>query len=148
MSIQQVFSVILALISSLGILGASQLAMTRGANLGPGAAPMAYAIILLGLSIMLFQAGKRQPKISWRELTQKQVRDGVVFYGLILLLLALMHLLGIFVAVLVFSIVGLLYLKGISTSRSILFSLCWTMALYLLFVVLFHVPFETGLLFR
>lgn len=147
MSIQHIYSIFLALIGALGICGASKMAMTRGPNLGPGAAPMAYSIILFALSVSFFLSARKEPTIIWKVLFTPPKRDGLIYFLMIVLLLGLMYLFGTAPAILVFSYLTLLYLNELPHFSIIIFSLCWVGALYVIFIKILGVPFERGLLF-
>ena len=148
MSMQRVFSIFVALVSVLGLVGAAQLSMTRASNIGPGAMPMAYSIILLAISVMLFFSDKDQPKIEWRGLFRHPTVDALIFFGLNFVMFFLIYLIGTVPAMLAFSILSLLCLKRLSVPMTLVFSGCWVGSLYVIFVALLKVPFATGILMK
>jgi len=139
----------LALLSVLGIIGSSQLSIAwANNNIGPGAVPMGYSIILLALSAMLFFSNTDQPKIRWRKLLEHPTVDGWIFFLLNIAMFVMIYLIGTAPAMVIFCIASLLCLKRQSALRAVVFSVLWVGALYFVFVTLLGVPFETGLLLK
>jgi len=147
LSTRQVFSILAALAGILGILGASGLDMTRGPNLGPGAAPMVYSIVLTFLAFRLFLAGRDQGAIRWGSLLRPPARDGLVFYAFVALILPLSVIFGTMTAIFIFSFSSLMYLKRMSAARNIVFSLFMVIAFECIFAGILGIPFENGFLF-
>jgi hypothetical protein len=147
MTSRRIFSVALAATGVIGIAGALQVDLTARRNIGPGAMPLIYSCLLLILAVVFFCTDKNEGVLRWSGLWTPPARDGLVFFGLNVLLLALVYLIGTAAAIVVFSIASLAYLKRMPLPKIVLFSVLWACALYVIFVVLLKVPFERGLLF-
>jgi Tripartite tricarboxylate transporter TctB family. len=148
MSIQRIFSIFVAIISLFGISGSLQLSMTRAKNIGPGVMPLTYSIILLVISVMLFFSDKDQPKLKWRNLFKSPTSDAYIFYGLNFLMFFIMYFFGTVPAMFIFCVLSMICLKRQKIPMAIIFSVSWVASLYVIFVVLLKVPFETGILMK
>jgi hypothetical protein len=149
MSIQQLFSLFMALVSLLGIAGSASLQMTVRHNIGPGTMPMMYSITLLTLSIFLFFSDmQKREKIDWSRISKCPLVGGWIFYLLCFIMCGLSYLFGFVPPMIAFSISSLLLLKRQKFLKALIFSTVWVAALYVIFVVLLHVPFPHATYFR
>ena len=150
MSTQRIFSLLMIFFGVMGVIGASSLAMTRTRNIGPGAAPMIFAVLLIVFAAILFLKDKSTKKFNFNSLFKGTGLDALIFYAMNIVMAVLMHFFGTVIAMLVFSIMSLFFLRRTSHQKPlmiILFSVVWVGILYLAFVVALRVPFETGILF-
>lgn len=136
----------MAAISLVGITGSLSLRMLRGTSLGPGMMPLIYSVLLLILSIIFFIQKDNSEKINWKALMQPPSVEGVIFYILNLVMFLLLYLFGTVASMFIFCIATLLILKRMKWKKAVLFSVTWVAALFVLFVLVLQVPFETGVL--
>jgi predicted PurR-regulated permease PerM len=141
------FAITTAIISILGIYGASSLQMIRGTNIGAGFMPMVYSIILLIFSLIFFFKDKDQPRVKLNELFDQYTRPGWIYYILNFGMTFLIYLIGMAPAMAVFGIVSQYTLKRQNLLWAAIFTVAWVGVLYITFVVLLQIPFESGLLF-
>jgi hypothetical protein len=153
MTVELLFSLILAFFSIMGLVGSLSLSVTANPNtgspVGAGAMPLAYSFILIALTLVyiLTVVKKSKNKIVWRNLLERHTLEGIVFFLLSVAMFVLIHFVGTAAALFLFSIASLYYMKRLPIVKNLLFSFGWVGALYVIFVIFLHVPFESGILF-
>ena len=149
MSIQQFFSLFCCLVAAVGIFGALKVPLVRGMLPGPGFLPLVYSIGLLIAGALLFFTDKSKKKINIRaSLLTGAGRKAFIFFLLNWFLIVLVYAFGISVAMLVFTFLACFALKRQTPLSVVLFSIINTVVFYIIFVVLFQLPFERGIIFR
>lgn len=148
MSLQQIFSIVLFLISLAGVLGACSLQLFRDRHVGPGFFPLVYSAVLLVLSVVFFFCGKGDGKVDLKTLFHKPASDGTVFFLLFIASLIIMYLTGTYPALAFLAVAGLGYQKKMKMWRIVLFTLVFLGVVFLVFSLLLKIPLEQGILFR
>ena len=149
MSVQRIFSVFCCVVALLGINGALKVPLVINVGPGPGLMPLIYSTGLLICGLFIFFSDKSSRKFNFRASLLTGVGGkAFVFFLLNFLLLLLLYAFGPFIAILVFSILTCFVLKRQTPRNMILFSIINTFAIYYIFVVLFKISFQRGLVFR
>jgi hypothetical protein len=148
MSMMQLFSALLIIISMLGIYGSLQVNLVYKNTIGSGVMPLICSVILLLLAVFTLLQGRKEPKIEWKKQMQPPVVDAWVFYIANIVMFILLYYFGTIPAILIFSIGTILCLKRMKIVSTLIFSVSWVLALYLLFVVYLGVRFATGVVFQ
>ena len=154
MSAQRIFSLFCGFFGVMAFIGSLQHPMTSTVSLGVttvgrGFFPLVYSIALLVFSTLLFFSNKNQKKVDFRASMQGSGGKAVVFFLLNFVAIFLFFMFGSFIAVLIFSILACIALKRLIGMRKIIvFSICFTAAFYLVFVTIFQMPFQRGLIFE
>jgi len=148
MSLQQVFSIVLFVISLAGILGSCSLKLFRDFHIGPGFLPLFYSLVLLILAVVYFLRGRTEAKADIKILFQKPVSAGTAFFLLFLASLILMILVGTYPALAFLLLTGLGYQKKMKMGKVILFSVVFLAFIYVIFTLLLKIPLEQGILLR
>ena len=146
---EKYLSIFLVLIGALGVWGSLKVPIAERFTLGPGALPLIYAAGVLLLAVALLVMTLKGQKIE----TPNAVPEPPGTYGLLFFLincaLALsVHLIGFAVGLFLFSLSSLTYVGRWKIKKALLFSVIWTIALYVLFKIIIGVPFIEGLLFE
>jgi hypothetical protein len=148
MSIQRVFSLFICIIALFGIIGSGNLPLFTVGNISDGFAPLLYSLILFVSGVVLFFSGKTKEKFNIREwLLEGAHGKAFVFFLLNILLLILLVIFGPFISMLVFSVLAGFALKRQTPRNMVLFSVVYTIFVYLIFVVILKMPFDRGFIF-
>ena len=140
------FSFIIAL---LGVIGALKLPLFTGENAGPGFVPLLCSLVLGACGVFLFFKDKSKEKLNIRAwLAQGDKSKALVFFLFNICLLIFLYLFGSFIAMLAFCILACIGLKRQTRRSIVLFSVGYTIIIYVSFVVLLKMPFDRGIIFE
>jgi hypothetical protein len=142
-------SIFLVLIGALGVWGSLKVPIAERFTLGPGALPLIYAVGVLSLAIILFVIAFRDKKDETPDALPKMPGTyGLLFFLFNCALALSVHLIGFTVGLFLFSLATLICIGRWKVKKALLFSVIWTIALYVLFKMIIHIPFIEGLLFE
>jgi putative tricarboxylic transport membrane protein len=137
------------LIGALGVFGSLKVPILERFTLGPGALPLIYSLGVLLFAIALFvMALKGQKNEILNAIPTIPVKYGLLFFFFNCALALSVHLIGFTVGLFLFSFSSLLYIDGWKIKKALLFSVIWTIVLYVLFKFIIGVPFIEGFLFE
>ena len=149
MSLHRIFSLICCIFAIVGVIWALKVPLTYLGGPGPGFTPLLYSVALFFFGVLFFFQDKSNKKFNFRaSLLTGTGGKAFVFFLFNILLLLLIYAFGPFVAILVFSVLACFVLKRQTWRSIVLFSIITTTAFYYVFVVLFKISFQRGIIFR
>jgi hypothetical protein len=137
------------ILGCMGLVGSFGLDITDKYTLGPGGAPLVYSIgtiftsIILGVSSLRHE---RQYSSSSMPLTSSG-KKGFFFVIILFASAGMIYVLGYPIVLFCLSFIGLILAEGWKTSKALIFSTIWIIALYVLFVKILKVRLMAGILF-
>ena len=146
---EKYLSIFLVLIGALGVWGSLKVPIAERFTLGPGALPLIYSLGVLLFSITLLVTTLRGQKGETpNTVSEPPGRYGWLFFLLNCALALSVHLIGFTIGMFLFSLLSLIYTDGWKVKKALLFSVIWTISLYILFKHIIGVPFIEGFLFE
>ena len=149
MTIQRIFSVGCCVLAVLGMIGSLKTPLVAKGMFSRGFLPLVYSFGVFLFGVLLFFSDKSKEKFIFRtSLLQGTGGKAFAFFLLGLLLILLLYVFGPFIAIFCFSFLACFVLKRHTLRIMILFSVIFTIAYYLVFIVYLKVPFRRGILFE
>jgi hypothetical protein len=146
---EKYLSIFLVLIGALGVWGSLKVPIAERFTLGPGAMPLIYAGGVLLFTVMLLAMTLKGQKVEALDAVPKPPGTyGLLFFLFNCAFALSVHLIGFAVGLFLFSVSSLIYVGRWNIKRALLFSVIWTIMLYVLFKVIIGVPFIEGFLFE
>lgn len=143
---ERALSLLLVIAGIVGLYAALQMPLAARFTLGPGAAPLIYAIavIICGAGVLL-----RAPKEkdgAFKGLYQMPGRLGFIFTLLCFSFAAALYAAGFGICLFVYSILGLMLLGHWKFPKAVLFSAIWAFGIYYVFANVLGIQLEEGFL--
>ncbi len=146
---EKYLSIFLVLIGALGVWGSLKVPIAERFTLGPGALPLIYAAGVLLFAVMLLVMTLRGQRAGVADAVPEPPGTyGLLFFLFNCALALSVHLIGFVAGLFLFSLSSLTYAGGWKIKKALLFSIIWTIGLYILFKVIIGVPFVEGFLFE
>lgn len=143
---EKYLSIFLVLIGALGVWGSLKVPIAERFTLGPGAMPLIYAAGVLLFAVMLLVMTLKGQKAEAPDAVPEPPETyGLLFFLFNCALALSVHLIGFAVGLFLFSVSSLIYVGRWNIKKALLFSVIWTIVLYVLFKVIIGVPFIEGL---
>lgn len=144
----RVFSVFMVFIGSACIYGSVRLPVAERFTLGPGAMPLIYSVGVIICAILIWVSAPSQKDGSLKSALEPPGRYGLVFLILNFALGLTVYVLGFAIGLILFCFLALVFTKGWRPYRALLFSIAWSLSIYILFTLFLDVPFLKGVLFE
>ncbi|MFZ4437645.1 MAG: tripartite tricarboxylate transporter TctB family protein [Syntrophales bacterium] len=149
MNNEKYLSIFFILIGALGVYGSLKVPIAERFTLGPGAAPLIYSVGVLCFAIALLVIAFRGHKDKILNVIPTiPPKYGLLFFLFNCALALSVHLIGFTAGLFLFSFSSLIYIDGWKIKKALLFSVLWTIVLYVLFKFIIGVPFIEGFLFE
>ncbi len=145
---ERVFSVFMLFIGLVCIYGGVRLPVTERFTLGPGAMPLIYSVGVLICAILMWVRAPGRKDGSFKNALERPGRYGLVFLILNFALGLTVYILGFAIGLILFCFLALVLVKGWRLYRALLFSIAWSLTIYMVFTLLLDVPFLKGVLFE
>ena len=144
---ERILAALLAFAGAACVWEASDLPLWHDFSLGSGAAPIVYgsAVVLLATAVGL--SSSRLSVVSLQALIRPPGRSGALLLMLVVALAAAAPWIGFIAGLFLFSLLTLTLALGWRVGPAVAFSLAWSAALYITFVLLLDVPFPEGRFF-
>lgn len=149
MSFQRIFALFICIIALFGIIGSLKVPLVTVGNIAEGFAPLLYSLVLFMCGIFMFISDKSGEKLNIRRWFLEGAHGKAFgFFLLNILFLILLFVFGSLIAVLAFSILASFVLKRQTPQGAVSFSIIYTIAFYVVFVVLLKMQFDRGIIFE
>ena len=145
---EKLFSVFMFFIGVVGFYGSIHLPVAERFTLGPGAMPLIYSsgVIIFGTLMWVLAPSRKDG--SFKAALRPPGRYGFIFLILNFVLGFIVYLVGFAIGLILFCFLALFFTKGWRPYRALLFSVAWSLAIYILFTIFLDVPFLKGALFE
>jgi hypothetical protein len=153
LDIERFVALLLGVFAIAELTQAMQLSIYEEFTLGPGAMPLIYGVGLLIFAVLLGITASPKEKAPPERPDEKMdepgrnYRAGIVTFGLLVLFVILIFLVGFLPSLIIFSFLHLCLVMRLSLLKAAVFSLLWGGGLYYAFDHLLEVQLEPGLLF-
>jgi hypothetical protein len=153
LDIERFVALLLGVFAIAELTQAMQLSIYEEFTLGPGAMPLIYGVGLLIFAVLLGITASPKEKAPPERPDEKMdepgrnYRAGIVTFGLLILFVVLIFLVGFLPSLIIFSFLHLCLVMRLSLLKAAVFSLLWGGGLYYAFDHLLEVQLEPGLLF-
>ena len=153
LDVERFVALLLAIFAIAQLTQALQLPLGEEFTLGPGAAPLIYALGLLIFAGLLALTASPKERASPERLdeqmdeTGRNYPAGILTFFLLILFVVSIYLVGFLVAMIIFSFLHLIFVMRMDLPRAAVVALLWGGGLYYTFAHLLHVQLEQGMLF-
>jgi len=147
LNVERLLCIVTASIAAVALYGARGLPFEARYTLGPGVAPVAYSLVLIVSSVVVFLMATNLGPISFKSVIVNPGRRGTLLFALFAALSGLVYILGFMVSIFVFTFVGLVVIEKWAYLKALLFSVAWTFVLHVIFVTLLGARLIRGFLF-
>lgn len=105
-------------------------------SLGPAAAPVICAILLIFFSIMVWITSAGKAPVNWNALKTENGKRAVLLITFTFAFILGMYFAGLWIPLLLFSILSFWKIENHPIGKSIIMSIAWVAFLYVVFVIL------------
>jgi putative tricarboxylic transport membrane protein len=145
---EKVFSVFMFFIGVVGFYGSIHLPVSERFTLGPGAMPLIYSSGVVICAILIWVLAPSRKDASFKNVLGRPGRYGLIFLILNFVLGFIVYMVGFAIGLILFCFLALFFTKGWRPYRALLFSVAWSLAIYILFTIFLDVPFLKGAIFE
>lgn len=142
------FSVFIFFAGLAGLYGSIPLPVAERFTLGAGAMPLIYSVGVMICAILIWVSAPNRKDGSFKNALGRPGRYGLIFLILNFVLGLMVYLVGFAVGLILFCFMALFFTKGWRPYRALLFSVAWSLAIYILFALFLDVPFLKGVIFE
>lgn len=134
LNIERILCIAMSLIAAVALYGARGLPFEARYTLGPGVTPVAYSLLLIGSSSVVFLMARNLQPVSFKSVIINPGRRGTLLFAMFVVLSGLVYVLGFMVSIFVFTFAGLILIEDWAYHKALLFSIAWTLVLHTIFV--------------
>jgi hypothetical protein len=136
-----IFTIIVGVV---GVAAAIQLPLTEEFSFGAGMTPLVYGVGLLIFSLIVIAQSKDAHPIDIMQLTELPARNGALLLLLMVMLAVVMDFVGFTLSIFAFTFSVLIMIVRQQALQALLFAVCWSMFLKLVFEFLLEVRLPVG----
>lgn len=136
LTVERIVAIVMVLFAGVILFECRNMKMTADYSIGPAALPVACAVLLILFSILVWITSSDRVPASFSAFCTPNAKRCLLLIALSIAFIAAMYFLGLWIPLLVFSVLSFWLIEKHPIVKSLLMGVAWTVFLYIVFVYL------------